>query len=80
MRSKLLVLFDYLESGNKLSRADFKKLTSTDLLEFKYKKWRLIGAWHKSDFIIVVIFYKQSQATPKQILQLAVNRLNDLKS
>lgn len=83
VRDKFKAYFVEFENNEGLSTEKFKKLHGTELYEFRIKVssviYRAIGGFLEADFIIVLIFKKQSQKTPGNILKLAGKRFNEVK-
>ena len=71
---KLIELFrDY---GFGLTEPYLKKLTA-NLWELRSGRWRLLFGIVKSEAIIVNIFLKKTQKTPKKEIELAIQRLKE---
>jgi phage-related protein len=82
IQKQFLNYFKDFENGEILSLKEFKKLSGSDLYEFRVKGksgiYRAIAGRVKPDLIVVVFFHKKTQKTPKEILKTAGNRLRNI--
>lgn len=66
----------FKESGFDLTELYLKKLTH-DLWELRTGRWRLLFGIVKNEAIIVNLFLKKTQKTPKKEIKLALQRLKE---
>lgn len=66
----------FKEGGFNLTELYLKKLTR-NLWELRIGKWRLLFGLVKNEAIIVNLFLKKTQKTPKKEIKLALQRLKE---
>ena len=66
----------FKENGFDLTELYLKKLTR-NLWELRTGKWRLLFGLVKKEAIIVNLFLKKTQKTPKKEIKLALQRLKE---
>lgn len=75
--SRVLKVIDlFLDYGFGLTQLYLKKITK-GLWELRAGKYRLLFGIVERDAIIVVLFVKKTQKTPKQSMKLAIRRLKE---
>lgn len=82
-REKLDCIATALEIGQRVSNRKFKKMQGTGLYEIRVKTvfgiHRALGRFGQNKFSIGRVFHKKSQKTPKNEINLANRRINELE-
>ena len=84
VRKRFLIYFEEIENNESLSVTEFKKLSGTELFEFRVKDqvgiFRAIAGKIHNKIYILAVFKKKSQKTPKNQLEKAKRRLSQIKN
>jgi phage-related protein len=80
--SKFTNYFDILEKDRSLGNKYFKKLSGTNLFEFRVKAksgiYRGLAGKIKPNLVVVVFFKKKTQKTPLKEIKTALYRLKTI--
>lgn len=83
VRKKCNAILLILERDGRLKEPDGKKLSSTGLFEIRIRikgQWRVLYAYYFQSLIIILrIFQKKVQKTPRQEIEIAKSRLANLE-